>query len=95
MEELRQKEVKFTEDDVAMVAKTQIDDIAWLEKGNETAGLEHIMNSHGDQFLQKGITAESMPSFLKTAIENGRIVGNQGRLHSQPRVIYEVNYNGE
>lgn len=45
-----------------------------LKKGNETAGIEHIMNSHGDQFLQKGITAESMPNFLKTAIENGRIV---------------------
>ncbi|MDU2598246.1 MULTISPECIES: hypothetical protein [Anaerococcus] len=95
MDELRQKGVKFTEDDVVMVAKTQTDDLAWLEKGNETAGLEHIINRHGDQFLQKGITAESMPSFLKTAIENGIIVGNQGRFHSQPRVIYEVEYNGE
>ena len=53
------------------------------------------MNKHCDQFLQKGITAESIPNFLKTAIENGRIVGNQGKFHSQPRVIYEVNYNGE
>lgn len=95
MEELKQKGVKFTEDDVLMVAKTQTDDLAWLEKGNETAGLKHIMNEHGDQFLQKGITEESMPSFLKTAIENGRIVGHQGKFHSQPRVIYEVNYNGE
>lgn len=95
MEELRQKGVKFTEDNVVMVTKTQTDKLAWLEKGNETAGLEHIINRHGDQFLQKGITAESIPSFLKTAIEKGRIVGNQGKFHSQPRVIYEVDYNGE
>lgn len=32
MEELRQKGVKFTEDDVVMVAKTQTDELAWLEK---------------------------------------------------------------
>lgn len=95
MEELRQKGVKFTEDDIVMVVKTQTDDLAWLEKCNETSGLEHIMNKHGDQFLQKGITAESMPNFLKTDIENVRIVGNQGKFYSQPRVIYEVNYNGE
>lgn len=95
MDELKQKGVKFTEDNVVMVAKTQPDKLAWLEKGNETAGLEHIINRHGDQFLQKGITAESIPSFLKTAIEKGRIVENQGKFHSQPRVIYEVDYNGE
>lgn len=78
-----------------MVAKNQNDNLVWLEKGNKTAGLEHIMNSHGEQFLEKGVTSESIPSFLKTAIENGRIVGNQGKFHSQPRIIYEVYYNGE
>ncbi|WP_243343803.1 hypothetical protein [Anaerococcus sp. AGMB09787] len=36
-----------------------------------------------------------MSSFLKMAIENGRIVGNQGKFHSQTRVIYEVDYNGD
>lgn len=95
MDELRKSGKKYNEEDIVMITKTKKNELVWLEKGNETAGLEHILNRHGDQFLQKGITAESMPSFLKTAIENGRIVGNQGRIHSQPRMIYEVDYNGE
>lgn len=36
-----------------------------------------------------------MPVFLKTTIENGKIIGKQGKFNSQPRTIYEVNYNGK
>lgn len=93
MEELRNSGVKFNEKDVIMVTKTKKDELVWLEKGNSLSGLKHILDKHGNQFLKKGITVEKMPNFLKTTIENGKVIGKQGKLNSKPRLIYEVNYN--
>ena len=42
MDELGQKGVKFTEEDVVMVARTQNNNLAWLEKGNQTRDLSTL-----------------------------------------------------
>ena len=78
-----------------MITKAKNNKIVWLEKGNNLSGLQHIINRHGNQFLDKGIKKEDLPVFLKTTIENGKIIGKQGKFNSQPRTIYEVNYNGK
>lgn len=51
----------------------------WLENGTDTAGLNHIITEHADDFLNKGITQEQIPDYVMNALENGKIVGYQGR----------------
>ena len=65
----------------------------WLENGTDTAGLNHIVTEHADDFLNKGITQEQIPDYVMNALENGKIVGYQGRGTGRP--IYEFTYNGE
>ena len=52
----------------------------WLENGTDTAGLNHIITEHADDFLNKGITQEQIPDYVMNALE---------------RPIYEFTYNGE
>ena len=48
-----------------------------LENGTDTAGLNHIITEHADDFLNKGITQEQIPDYVMNALENGKIVGYQ------------------
>ena len=65
----------------------------WLENRTNTAGLNHIITEHADDFLNKGITQEQIPDYIMNALENGKIVGYQGR--GTGRSIYEFTYYGE
>lgn len=44
----------------------------WLENGTDTAGLNHIITEHADDFLNKGITQEQIPDYVMNALENGK-----------------------
>ena len=68
LSELIKSGVKFNEEDVLMITKTKNNKIVWLEKGNNLSGLQHIINKHGNQFVDKGIKKEDLPVFLKTTI---------------------------
>ena len=59
----------------------------WLETGNDTAGLQHILKEHGPEFAQRGIAEGDVGRFVMDAVENGTIVGYQGRGTGRP--IYE------
>lgn len=67
--------------------------IVWLEKGNTSAGFEHILIEHGEQFTKQGISKSELPDFLMTVLEKGKIIGYQGKGKGRP--IYEVIYNGK
>ncbi|MBS9359781.1 hypothetical protein JL739_01435 [Listeria welshimeri] len=67
--------------------------IVWLEKGHPSAGFEHILIEHGEQFAKQGISKTDLPDFLMTALEKGKMVGHQGKGKGRP--IYEVIYNGK
>ncbi len=95
IDELRESGVKFNEENLVMITKTKKNELVWLEKGNEISGLKHIIYNHGKQFNSKGINDENISNVLKLAIESGKIVGKQGKMHKKPRIIYEVNYNGK
>lgn len=43
--------VKFNAADVLFVTKDKSGQMIWLEKGNDLAGLKHILNKHADDFL--------------------------------------------
>lgn len=77
MEELRNSGVKFTEEDVVMIAKQKNDELLWLERGNKVAGLIHIEEGHSENLKSAfGVNKNSIPSFIKNVIEQGKIVSN-------------------
>ncbi|MEB3429145.1 hypothetical protein VLK81_03760 [Citroniella saccharovorans] len=75
MEELRNSGVKFTEEDVVMIAKQKNGELLWLERGNKVAGLIHIEEGHSENLKSAfGVNKNSIPSFIKNVIEQGRII---------------------
>ena len=93
LDELANSGVKYNPEDIVAITKTADGKIVWLENGTDTAGLNHIITEHADDFLNKGITQEQIPDYVMNALENGKIVGYQGRGTGRP--IYEFTYNGE
>ena len=93
LDELANSGVKYNPEDIVAITKTADGKLVWLENGTDTAGLNHIITEHADDFLNKGITQEQIPDYVMNALENGKIVGYQGRGSGRP--IYEFTYNGE
>jgi hypothetical protein len=50
--------VQFTEAEIVSIARTPVGRIVWLERGGVSAGLTHIMKSHGAQFATLGLKSE-------------------------------------
>jgi len=93
LDELANSGVKYNPEDIVAIAKTADGKLVWLENGTDTAGLNHIITEHADDFLNIGITQEQIPDYIMNALENGKIIGYQGRGTGRP--IYEFTYNGE
>lgn len=93
LDELTNSGVKYNSEDIVAITKTADGKSVWLENGTDTTGLNHIITEHADDFLNKGITQEQIPDYVMNALENGKIVGYQGRGTGRP--IYEFIYNGE
>jgi hypothetical protein len=55
LDELVNSEVKYNIDDLVAITKTAEGKLVWLEKGTETAGLEHIITEHGIDYANIGI----------------------------------------
>lgn len=87
MSELQASGVKFTKEDVIFVTKDKTGQLVWLEKGNKTAGLEHILNGDGNttghaQDFEKafGVNRSQLPEYLNNVISRGQIVSNEKKL---------------
>ena len=93
LDELANSGVKYNPEDIVAITKTADGKLVWLENGTDTVGLNHIITEHADDFLNKGIMQEQIPNYVMNALENGKIVGYQGRGTGRP--IYEFTYNGE
>ncbi|KFA57258.1 hypothetical protein [Mageeibacillus indolicus] len=78
MDELRRSGVKFNEEDVVMITKTKKNELVWLEQGDDIVGLEHIIKRHSNNLKEAfGVNKEQIPSFIKSVIENGRLVSSR------------------
>lgn len=84
---------KISPEKVVMITKDPTGKIVWLENGNDSSGLKHIINEHGREFNGKGISNENIPNYVLEAVHQGHIVGTQGKRN--PRTIYEFTYNGQ
>jgi len=90
MEELAESGFKYNADEVLFITKNSDGKLLWLEKGSDSAGLQHILKEHESQFVEKGIPTEQVPDFLSNALTEGSVVGMQNT-----RPIYEIMYNGK
>lgn len=78
-----------------MIATGQTPDgqVVFLETGNSSAGLQHIVEAHGDDFANIGVTEDQIPSLVMQAVTEGNVVGYQGAGVGRP--IYSVTINGQ
>ncbi len=89
--ELRSSGINFTEANIVYIGRDQTGKIVWLETGNDTAGLQHIVKNHKSEFEANGILENQIPDVVMRAVTTGRIVGYQ----SPTRPLYEVTFNGK
>lgn len=67
MDRLIESGVKYNADDVVMVTKNANGKLLWLEKGNSSAGLKHIVDGHVADFTAKGVN--DIPKFLNEVLK--------------------------
>ena len=78
MDELKNSGHKFNEKDVVMVTKTKKNELVWLEKGNGSTGLTHIIDRHEEDLAKKyGIKKEGIPAFVKDIFQNGTEISSK------------------
>ncbi len=67
MDELAQSGVKYAPEDVVTVTKTPDGRLMWLENGNGSSGLKHILDGHATDFANRGIN--DIPGFLNKTLQ--------------------------
>ena len=85
---------KISPDKVVLITRDPTGKIVWLEEGDSSSGLQHIIDRHGHEFNGIGISNSEIPSYVLEALYQGNIVGSQGK-RTPPRMIYEFTYNGQ
>lgn len=85
---------KVSPDKVVLITRDPTGKIVWLEEGNSSSGLQHIIDRHGHEFNGKGISNSEIPDYVLEAVYQGNIVGTQGK-RNPPRTVYEFTYNGQ
>jgi len=91
--EMTAQGIKYTPENIVSAAKDSSGKIIFLEKGSSKAGLQHIVEEHGSQFAQIGVSEARIPDVVMKAVTDGKIVGYQGAGTGRP--IYETVINGK
>ncbi|WP_198155910.1 hypothetical protein [Herbaspirillum autotrophicum] len=89
MTELEKSGIKLTPENVVAASRLPDGRIVFLEQGNSSAGLQHIVERHATDFANKGISQVDIPSVVMSALNQGNIVGTSGSAS-----VYEVIHNG-
>lgn len=89
-QELTKLGIKHTAQNIVRIGRNISGKVIFLEKGNQKAGLAHIVSAHGDDFVKNGIAKGDIADFVFDAAKNGKEVGKQGT-----RTIYETTYKGQ
>ena len=98
IQELKSKNIKFSEKDIQFITKDKTGQTVWLENGNSNAGLKHILDGNGttkghagDFQRAFGISRAEIPAYLEKVISNGKIVESKTKLIGN-RTGYERTY---
>ena len=93
LEYLKANNIKFSEKDLISTIRAPDGKVVFLEKGNEKAGLLHVLKEHQKNFEDIGVQVDDIPNVLVDAIKKGKIVGYQGKGKGRP--IYETEIKGK
>lgn len=75
LQELINNNWKFTEKEIVFITKDKEGTLIWLERGNRTAGLEHIISRHAYDFESAfSLKENEIPLYLYNAITYGDII---------------------
>lgn len=88
---------KFNKNEVIFVTKDKSSQLLWLEKGNMSTGLEHIVYRHVNDFQKlHTISAKNIVCHTKEIITNGRIEYTKSVVRNGYNGFEKLyNYNGE
>jgi len=97
IQELKDNNIKFTEEDVLFITKDKTGQTIWLEKGTECAGFEHIKLRHKEDFFHAFNFKESeLCESLYKIVKYGEIVDNQIEIRNNiPSITRVYNYEGD
>ena len=74
IKQLERSGVKFSKKDMVFVTKDQTGQVVWLEKGNASSGLQHIVARHADDFQSKhGVSKFQISNHLNDVFTSGKI----------------------
>ena len=93
LEEMSKNGVKFSPENILKVEKLADGKIVFLETGNSSAGLQHIVERHASDFAKIGVSESQIPNVVIDAVSKGKIIGYQGKGTGRP--IYEITINGQ
>lgn len=82
--ELEAVGVKITKENIVFITKDATGQTVWLETGNSSAGLTHILDGNGktkghalDFEKAFGVSREQVPNYLNKVISSGKIISNK------------------
>lgn len=84
IKELERNGIKFKKEDIIFITKDKTGQTVWLERGNSSAGLKHIINGNGitpghakDFEKAFGISKSQIHKYLNKIISNGSVISNE------------------
>jgi hypothetical protein len=90
--QLRANGVKFNSAAVFATGRNANGEVVFLEKGDQRSGLQHIIDEHGEDFKNIGVSEHQIPSVIMEALTKGVIVGYQGTGKGRP--VYQIEIDG-
>ena len=77
LNQLVDSKTKINVEDIVFIAKDSSGQIVWLEKGNDTAGLNHIMKHENDFVAKHNIQKGCLSSHLKNVVSKGNVISSR------------------
>lgn len=78
LQEMVSKGYKFTEERIVFITKDSEKKLVWLERGNDSAGLQHIINNHKEHFEEAfGIKEDEIALYLYKVITDGKLIDSK------------------
>jgi hypothetical protein len=91
--ELQAKGIKCNPNDIIEIGYDMNEKLIFLEKGNEKAGLTHIIDRHSEDFGGIGVEIGEIADVVFEAAIKGTSLGQQGI--KLTREIFQIIHNGE
>ncbi len=78
IKELEKSGVKFNKESVVFAAKDGTGQTVWLETGNQSTGMQHIISRHAEDFQAKhGIAKSEIANHLESVFREGKVEYNR------------------